>query len=85
MILNSCHPAEDLLHGLHQENLRGERRQRDPEVLRAEQPSGHRQRGGIRPDPDGTGVAKEPERKLQREKLFFLTHRLRRLRRLLWK
>jgi len=62
---------QNLLHGLYQENLRGERWQRNPEVLRAEQSSGYHQRRSVRSDADGTGVAQKPERKLHRKKAVF--------------
>ena len=66
------------------ERLKHERRQRDSQILCTEQPSGHRQRGGVRSDADGAGVAQEPEGQLQRKELLRFPHRLRRLRLLLW-
>ena len=52
-------------------------------LLRTEQPSGHRQPGGVRSGAAGAGVAQKPEWQIQRKKLFCLARRLRRLRRVL--
>ena len=81
--INSVGVQKNILHRLSFENLCGKRRQRGPQVLRAEQPSGHRQPGGIRSGTAGAGVAQKPERQIQRKKLFCLARRLRRLRRVL--
>ena len=75
--------AKDVLHGLSFEDLCGKRRQRGAQVLRAEQPSGHRQPGGVRSGTAGAGMAQKPERQIQRKKLFCLACRLWRLRRVL--
>ena len=77
------HPAEDVLHGLSSENLCGKRRQRGAQVLRAEQPSRHRQPGGVRSGAAGAGVAQKSEWQIQRKKLLCLARRLRGLRRVL--